>query len=139
MIRLALLLIGLAAPAMAQQSNAARYLLGQEVANACNGAAGRISPGSLIERDLTGDGRDDLIIAHEGIRCSGGGSARSLECGMQVCTTKIWVRQGDLLVEKAFFLGGGIAVAGGNPPAITGYAHGGKTWSMRWNGRSFAR
>ena len=119
----------------AQSSNAAAYLMDQEVRAACNGA-GRIAPEAFIERDLTGDGRDDLIVAHEGITCSNG--RRSGYCGMQVCSVHIYVREGDLLRRKVEVLGGGLSVGKGAVPRISMHAHGGAQRQMQWNGRSFA-
>ena len=71
----ALILGSHAAPVAAQSSNAARYLLQQELSKACefSGGGGQISNGGLMERDFDGDGRDDLLIAHEAIRCGGSG------------------------------------------------------------------
>jgi hypothetical protein len=68
-------------------SNPARYLINQQIAEACEGRGGSIDPAAVIERDLTGDGRADLIISHEGIQCADSG--RSLYCGMQVCSVMI--------------------------------------------------
>ncbi|GIT91278.1 hypothetical protein JANAI62_17340 [Jannaschia pagri] len=136
MIRLVLAFALLGSPAAAQSSNAARYLAAQEVSEACDGRGGTVSDG-LFERDLDGDGRDDLLIAHEGIRCAGGGFARSAYCGMQVCTVKIWLRRGDLLKLEEEFLGGGITLGPTSVPVISGYAHGGASWSMRWSGGGF--
>ncbi|WP_306132705.1 hypothetical protein [Roseivivax marinus] len=133
----ALILGAHAAPVAAQSSNAARYLLQQELSKACefSGGGGQISNGGLMERDFDGDGRDDLLIAHEAIRC--GGSGRSSFCGMQVCSVRIWLRRGDLLTLEKDMLGGGIEVSGGTPPTISGYGHGGGQWSMRWSGGAF--
>lgn len=128
--------ITIAAPAASQSSNAARYLANKEVAEACNGG-GRINPKGLIERDLTGDGRDDLIISHEWIECASG--QRSMYCGMQVCSVNIYVREGKLLKLRGEFLGGGVSVGGGSRPKIEMYAHGGARGAIRWNGRSFGR
>jgi hypothetical protein len=122
---------------LAQESNASIWLLNQELSEACGRAGGHISPDALIERDLTGDGRDDLIISHEGISCNSGG--RSIYCGMQVCTVKIFVREGELLKLTMDFLAGGVHVGHGNLPKISGYAHGGSGWSRRWDGLQFSK
>jgi len=121
--------------ASSQSSNAAAYVLNQEISSACGGS-GSISPGSFIEKDLTGDGRLDLLVAHEGVSCSSGG--RSGFCGAQVCSVNLYVREGDLLKSKGQFLGGGVRVEGGGVPLIRMYAHGGKQTALRWNGQSFA-
>lgn len=124
--------------AAAQSSNAARYLQGEAIADACRGGAGSLDPRGLIERDLDGDGEVDLVISHEWIECMTGGQfSRSFHCGMQVCTVLIYLRRGQLLQLTDEFLGGGVEVGPGQVPEITGFAHGGGTWSIRWNGREF--
>ncbi len=121
--------------AFAASSKAASYLLNQQVSEACDGKKGTIDPGSLIERDLTGDGEIDLIIAHEGITCAGGG--RSLFCGIQVCSFKVYVRKDHLLKLEKDMLGVNITVDDGRVPTVHWYAHGGAPKQLRWNGRSF--
>ena len=96
---------------------------------------GRFTSGTVIERDLTGNGRNDLILSHEGITCADG--TRSIYCGMQVCSVLLYVREGGLLVEKASILGGGVTVSNATPPVISGHGHGGGSWSLRWTGRRF--
>jgi hypothetical protein len=125
------------APVPAQGlSNAAQYLIAQEVAAACDGGQGSIAPAAVIERDLTGDGRPDLVIAHEGIACAGGG--RSAFCGMQVCSVLIYVRRGALLEpEVDDLLGQTVAVGDGSLPEIRWRGHGGAPHSMRWDGSAF--
>ncbi|MEC5323942.1 hypothetical protein [Aurantimonas sp. A3-2-R12] len=67
------------------RSKAAAYLVEEQIARACEDGRGSIDPAGVIERDLDGDGRDDLIIAHEAISCTSGGQfGRSMFCGMQV-------------------------------------------------------
>jgi len=121
-------------PAPAQSSNAAQWLADREIAQACGGP-GTFDTGGIIERDLTGDGRDDLILSHEAIRCASGG--RSGFCGAQVCSVLIFVRDGDLMVEKTNMLGGGVSVSVDRSPVISGYGHGGGRWSIRWTGSAF--
>ncbi len=124
-----------AAPAEAL-SNAARYLIDQQIGQACEGRGGTIDPAAVIERDLTGDGRADLIISHEGIRCSGGG--RSLYCGIQVCSVMLYVRRGALLELAADDkLGMGVSVEDGAPPTIRMFGHGGRPTALRWDGQGF--
>jgi hypothetical protein len=117
-------------------SNAAQYLIAQEVASDCGGGQGSIAPSAVIERDLTGDGRTDLVIAHEGIACAGGG--RSAFCGMQVCSVRIYVRRGSLLEpEVEDLLGQMVTVGDGSVPEIRWRGHGGAAHSMRWDGSAF--
>ena len=117
-------------------SNAARYLINQQIAEACEGRGGSIDPAAVIERDLTGDGRADLIISHERIQCADGG--RSLYCGMQVCSVMIYVRRGALLeVAADDKLGMGVSVEEGVPPTIRMFGQGGRPTALRWDGRAF--
>lgn len=130
------LLVATVGAASAQSySKAARYLMAQEIKTACP-SGGRFSSKGAIERDLTGDGRKDLVLAHGGVTCKGSNNI-SRRCGMQVCTVKLFVRQGQLLKLKSDFLGGGVTLGPTNVPVISGYAHGGAPWAIRWNGRNF--
>jgi hypothetical protein len=116
----------------ARRSKAADYLVREQVAEACDGKGGTIDPAAVIEGDLTRDGKADLIISHEGIRCAGGG--RSALCGAQLCSVMIYVRRGTLLKLEREMLGANVSVKSG---AIRLHAHGGKPAIVRWNGRSF--
>lgn len=132
-----LVLLALAAPADAR-SKAAAYLVKEQIASACDGGRGSIDPAGIVERDLDGDGRDDLIIAHEWISCASGGQfGRSTFCGMQVCSVMIYLRRGSLLTLVHETLGGGVTVGAGDVPAISMNAHGGSRGSVKWNGRAF--
>lgn len=125
----------LAVPAAAY-SNAANYLIDQQIAAACDGKAGRIDPDSVIERDLTGDGRADLIIHHHGIGCFDAG--RSNYCGAQECSFLIYVRRGTLFTLAGEFAGvEWIRVSEGRIPTIHTVAHGGKPIAVSWNRRKF--
>lgn len=124
-----------AAPAKAR-SKAADYLVREQIAAACDGGRGEIEPYAVIERDLTGDGKADLIISHEGIVCSSGG--RSSFCGAQVCSVNIYVRKGALLDLEREMLGMGVEIRDASPvPMIDMFAHGGKRGSIRWEGSGF--
>jgi hypothetical protein len=116
-------------------SKAADYLVAEQIAEACNGKKGQIDPAAVIERDLTGDGKADLIISHEGIKYADG--ERSGFCGMQVCSVNIYVRRGELLKLALEMLGARVRVEGGPIPTITMVAHGGSLHSIRWNGSGF--
>ncbi|WP_116132434.1 hypothetical protein [Tropicimonas sp. IMCC34043] len=122
-------------PAAAQTSKAAAWLAREQIAEACGNAGGTIAPAALIERDLTGDGRADLILFHEGISCKGGG--RSGNCGTQACSLLIYVREGDLLVLKGETLSVGLTIGPGEVPVIAGHDHVGGAWSLRWDGQRF--
>ena len=137
MLRWVLFLWLVPASVAAQSSEAARWLLWQEAQQACSmhGGAPSIRETGLIERDFDADGALDLLIAHEGFIC--GEVGRSGFCGMQVCTTKIWLDRGGRLVLQEDFLGMLIEVDNSVPPVITGRAHGGAAWTMRWTGTGF--
>lgn len=121
------------APAEAR-SKAASYLIDQEIAEACDGQGGRIDPASVIERDLTGDGRADLIISHEGISCPGSGE--SSFCG-QLCSVNVYVRRGQMLEREREMLGRGVSVGDGEVPPINLYGVDGRRGAVRWNGQTF--
>jgi len=122
-------------PVSQAQSDAVSKLVAQQIAEACNSKGGKIDPRSVIERDVTGDGKADLIIAHEGIVCDGGG--RSGFCGMQVCSFNVYVRKGDALILAKEMLGLQVRVGDGSTPLIQWYAHGGAPQKFRWNGKTF--
>ena len=129
-------LLLLASPALSQTSNAARWLVQEREADACDQSVGKMAQAGIIERDLTGDGREDLLLSDEHLRC-GPRNLRPGTCGMQVCRFTIFVRQGDLLVESYQGLGGGVSADRGTPPVISFYNHGGSRGSVRWNGAAF--
>lgn len=109
--------------------------MAQEIKAGCP-SGGRFNASGAIERDLNGDGRKDLILSHGELTCKGNNQI-SRYCGMQVCAVKIFVRQGQLLHLKSNFLGGGVTLGPTKVPVISGYAHGGSPWAIRWNGRNF--
>lgn len=134
-VRLAVMLLMLAQPAAAL-SNAATFLIDGMVAEGCP-EGGTMDRSAVIERDLDGDGRDDLILSQERLACSGGGPSISLFCGMQVCTTPISLRRGDLLEQEVETLNSVVSVGSGNRPAIMLRSHGGAFRAIRWTGRAF--
>ncbi|MBO0905685.1 hypothetical protein [Jiella sonneratiae] len=137
MLFLAILALGctFAAREASARSKAAQWLVNEEIAGACETGRGSIDPVGVIERDLNGDGRADLIISHGAIRCEK--HYRSLACGMQVCTVLFYIRRGDLLVKVHEMLGANVEVRSGRIPSIYLSAHGGGGGTVRWNGRSF--
>lgn len=118
------------------RSKAAEWLIREQIAEACDGKTGRIDPAAAIERDLTGDGKADLIISHDGITCTATG--RSTLCGMQVCSVMVYVRDGALLKPVVDdLLGMKVTVSDGSVPTIAWLAAGGAPRSMKWNGTAF--
>ena len=136
-------LLALAAAVLAQAqpawalSDAARQRVEEEIAAACDGGPGSFDPAGLVERDLDGDGREDLILSHEHIDCQGQPS-RSIFCGMQVCSLHFYVRRGDLLRPAGEVLGSLGPITDTPMPVITTYGHGGGQALWRWNGQAFA-
>jgi hypothetical protein len=117
-------------------SDEAASIVTKQISEACEQKTGKIDPASVIERDLTGDGKPDLIVHHHGIACEGGG--RSMFCGMQACSFQIYVRRGDKLEPAGEFLGvERITVGEGRIPPIRTFGHGGRPFVLRWNGRAF--
>ena len=116
-------------------SKAADYLVDQQISEACDGSAGHINPAYVVERDLTGDGKADLVISHEGITCATG--RRSGFCGAQACSFYVYVRRGALLKLAEEYLGAQVSVGPGDEPPIFWIAHGGSPQAMRWNGKKF--
>lgn len=109
----------------------AQEVLRQEIADACDGAPGKVAREGAIERDLDGDGLEDLIVSHEYITCSGGMMGRSRFCGMQVCSVNVYVRGPRGLALREELLGAGVRVGSGPVPTVTMYQHGGGEWSFR--------
>ena len=122
-------------PSALAGSKASTYLIEKEIAEACYGEKGFIKKSAIIERDLTGDGRKDLIISHEGSTCAGGG--RSGFCGMQVCAFNIYIRRGKLLKLEKDMLGVKVRVTKETIPTIHWYSHGGHAQKFRWDGKKF--
>jgi hypothetical protein len=122
-------------PSALAESKATAYLVKKEIANGCDGKKGTIEQSAIIERDLTGDGRKDLIISHEGLTCAGGG--RSLHCGIRVCLFNIYIRRGKLLKLETEMLGMEVRVTTEKIPIIHWYAHDGSAQKFRWNGKRF--
>jgi hypothetical protein len=118
-------------------SDAARDLAGQEIAAACEGRPGSFDPAGLTERDLDGDGRDDLILSHEHIHCEGS-PARSIFCGMQLCSLQFHVWREGRLAPAGEILGSLGWIGEGPAPVIATYGQGGRQALWRWNGHAVA-
>jgi hypothetical protein len=89
----------------------------EQIAAACEDKKGTIEAAAVIERDLTGDGKNDLIISR---------------------SVMIYVRRGALLkLAVDDLLGAKVAVGNGKVPEIRMYALGGTLHSLKWNGREF--
>lgn len=122
-------------PAYAQ-SKAAQYLIDEQMNAACDGPGGQLRPGvGAIERDLTGDGKPDLIINHRGIQCPTGMSGF---CGARTCDLLIYVRRGNLLkLEFDTMADANPSVTKGKIPNIVFPQGDGGSHKIRWNGKRF--
>ena len=116
-------------------SKATGYLVEEQISEACFGSNGTIEPASVIETDLTGDDKSDLVISHEGINCADG--SRSGFCGAQVCSFNIYVRRGALLELEKEMLGVKVRVEGEGVPSIRWYGHDGASHALQWDGKAF--
>lgn len=132
-----------ALPALAEEGPArtafiaaAQALIAETVAEGCNDQPGRMTSIGVIVRDLDGDGRDDLVLSHEGVEC-GIEASRSLFCGAQVCTTRIYLYTASGLIPQAEVLGSVIDLDGSEPPVIHIAEHGGTRLRLRWTGEAF--
>ena len=129
-------LVVAALPAVAQDSNAARWLVTERLAAVCEEGQGLFNAEGIIERDLTGDGRPDLILFDDFVTCAGR-KFRASTCRAGECEFTVYVREGALLqpklsdrtVER-------LDVLAGEPPVIV-YAQRDGVRSVRWNGRAF--
>lgn len=108
--------------------------ISEVVANACNGS-GRVDPRAIHVIDLTMDGTDDFIIDESGITCKSGGM--SINCGAQVCSSRIFVFESEYYVENLETLGIVTKIKQGTPPTIEISRHGGAIENIRWRGNSF--
>lgn len=119
----------------ADLSAAARWLIDEAVAYECQGNPGRMDPQSVFRPDIDGDGREDLVLDHQGITCNG---ALPLSCGAQVCETRFYLRRGQLLQEALVLQASVNEVSGATTPTITMRRHGGGTERIRWSGNGFS-
>ena len=116
------------AGSVSAQSADAKTIIKKQIREACGKRGGRMRKGGAIHRDLTGDGKTDLIISHEAIACRS--NQRSGFCGAQVCSVNIFVsRKGRLRLAKET-LGGGVKVGRGKRPVIKMAAGMGRTAGM---------
>lgn len=127
----------LAGPSLAR-SKAAEFLLNEQIAQTCEGGQGGFDDSAVIERDLDGDGRDDLILNHHGLGCADFAARR---CGTQFCSALIYLRRGELLqFETEYLVSEGFTVSNHAIPVLSWYGRigEGERW-VRWNGREFAQ
>lgn len=126
-------IVGGSLPAEAA-SKAADRIVRKHIADACGGGAATMEPAAVIERDLTGDGKADLIVDQGLISCKDGMNGF---CGTAGCAIDVYVRQGDRFVEKLNLLGFGIEILDGNPPRLRMSDRDGGRHIYRWKGGQF--
>lgn len=117
------------------QSPAVQAAINEQILEGCMEGGGQFAPEGIIQRDLTGDGLDDLILDHSFLNCD---QSMRMFCGAQACSAVFYIRQGDRLVKTWEALTVGVAIAEGNPPVINLTAHGGSPYRRQWNGQTFA-
>ncbi|MDV4169280.1 hypothetical protein [Rhodovulum sp. FJ3] len=101
---------------------------------ACMGAGGEMSEASTYVKDLDGDGAQDLILDHGGVKCTNG---RNISCGAQVCTTEFFLQRDGTLAKEVEILGTITDLSNDPIPLISIWGHGGNQGEIRWNGRAF--
>lgn len=114
------------APPASARSRAADYLIAEQIREGCLEGRGTFDDRGVYEIDLNGDGRDDLLLAHEALECEGAMS-RSQFCGAQVCSILVYIREGALLNLKDEALGLIVEHDPGPPPTFKIMSHGGAT------------
>ncbi|HIE30549.1 TPA: hypothetical protein EYP66_25100 [Candidatus Poribacteria bacterium] len=121
-----------------QLSKAARWLVDQAINEGCDGRGGQMSPDGIFVRDLDGDGQDDLVLMHDGIRCEGTPEISNL-CGAKVCEGVVFLRRGGLLDRANSFMGTGLKIGSGRNPTISFLQHDLSEFSFGWDGQNFAK
>lgn len=111
--------------------------MAQEIAVACDGRPGRFEPEGVVEADLTGDGREDLVLSHDGVVCEGG-AARSAVCGIRACYYIVYVATDDGLVQRHEGLSVGVRLRSGEPPRLDLLGHDLTKHALLWTGSGFA-
>lgn len=109
-------------------------ILQQRSAEWCSPGSGTFDAGSVIRRDLTGDGEKDLIVDHRGLRCD---DPLVDGCGIRACLVQIYVRKKGKLVLEVHDLSVGVLVGKGKRPSLTFISHEGIYSTVRWQGGRF--
>ncbi|MEN0040603.1 MAG: hypothetical protein AAF764_04620 [Pseudomonadota bacterium] len=143
MIRSATLLaaaIALLSPtaAQAQPSKAGAYVAKEQMVEACGSRKGaKAAKDAFQEKDLTGDGRADLLVNHSKVRCTA--KRKNERCGPKNCTIQIYVRTKRGLLKPAFeTLAREAKIGDGDKPAIIITSSLG-TGKVRWDGKTFSQ
>lgn len=104
----------------------------------CGANGGEIDPASVVVADLTGDGRDDIVVDHAGLRCAD--RARST-CGNSGCNLVIFVRDGDRFRQLPdLVFGRQMRITEGKPAVVSlimGIGSDSRRFSLAWNGTEF--
>jgi len=117
------------------QSPTVQAAINEQILEGCMEGGGQFAPEGIIQRDITGDGLDDLILDHGFLNCDQG---MRMFCGAQACSTIFYIRRGDRLVKTWETLSMGVSIAEGNPPVINLTAHGGSPFGYSLTGSSAA-
>lgn len=119
-------------------SKAVNWLIDKHIRDGCSDAKGWFAPDSLIEADLTNDGKKDFIISHYELNCENDSSlTRSNLCGFRACSVFFYVQKNGLLIEKEEILSIGVSIEAGDLPVIYLTSPDFVTEAVRWDGHSF--
>ena len=129
---LALTVIGSALPGHAA-SKSAKRLVQQTIEEACGGK-GDIEPAGIVERDLTGDGKADLLINYGSITCHEGINGF---CGSGGCSIDVYVSRNGKLGQKQDMFGADMEIIDGKPALIKIYDRDGASHTYRWKDGRF--
>ena len=124
--------------AQAQPSKAGAYVAKEQMAEACGSRKrAKAASDAFQEKDLTGDGRPDLLVNHRKIRCAK--KRKNVRCGPKNCTIQIYVRTKRGLLKPAFeVLAKEAKIGAGDKPAIIITSSLG-TGKVRWDGKAFSQ
>jgi hypothetical protein len=132
-------LIGMSCiPAQAQTSAAAALqpVLRDYLASACDLGPARLTPESVLEADLDGDGAMDAVLDPGFIACGDG--ARPLTCGFRACEIVVFMNRDGRLVETASVLSIGVGIIDGTPPRLELMSHNFEETEWMWDGAGFS-
>jgi len=127
----------------------AAHVMAGAIASGCAGKAGAFTARGVVETDLTGDGRADLMIDHSALLCgepvaAATGAAiepekspRSTLCDSRTCTVILYVRDDTGLSPAREEMSIGSAITHGAIPGIALTRHDYSQYTLRWDGTAF--
>ncbi len=128
------LLLNFLSPQSGALTKATNYLVSKQLSKACHNGQGRVLREAIIERDITGDGKLDLILDLSGFECDRG---KNEFCETQNCTIVIYIRKGRHLRKVGDYITENLSVSRGSRPIISMWDAERKPYSVRWTGERF--